>query len=98
LSAAKVLEIFDAKVNGLDSDALGFLEKPDPAMLLELTGDWKPKLSERELLRVQSPEFGLGARDAALVVGVNRTQTAGQLVNSGADVEVNFSQVAVGVD
>ena len=97
LSAAKVLSLFDAKVDGIDADELGIPGKPDPAMLLELTR--RLGATPERTAVVEDAIAGVRAgRDGgfALVIGVNRSPTPGRLLESGADVEVaDLSEVGL---
>lgn len=97
LSAAGVLDLFDARVDGEVADELGLPGKPEPDMLLELT-----KRLEATPLRtavVEDATAGVQAGRAggfALVIGVNRSSTQGRLLGSGAHVEVaDLSEVRV---
>ena len=97
LSAANVLDLFDAKVDGEDAEELGIPGKPQPAMLLELTRRLRAK-PERTAV-VEDAIAGVQAGRAGgftLVIGVNRTPTRGRLIESGADIEVaDLSEVGV---
>lgn len=89
LTAGGVLDLFDARVDGGVASDLALRGKPQPDMLLELTRrlGTVPKRTavvEDALAGVQAGRAG----GFALVVGVNRTPTAGRLLRAGADVEV----------
>ena len=89
LTAGGVLDLFDARVDGEVAGELALRGKPQPDMLLELTRrlGTVPKRTavvEDALAGVQAGRAG----GFALVVGVNRTPTAGRLLQAGADVEV----------
>ena len=89
LSAANVISLFDAKVDGLDADRLGLPGKPDPATLIELARRLgvhpnRAAVIEDAVAGVQAGRAGL----FALVIGVNRAGKQGVLLENGADVEV----------
>ncbi len=89
LRAAGVLELFDAKVDGVDADELGLAGKPAPAVFVEAARrlDTVP---ERAVV-VEDAIAGVEAgRDGhfGLVVGVNRSGETGVLKEHGAHVEV----------
>jgi beta-phosphoglucomutase family hydrolase len=90
LKAANVLALFDAKVDGVDADALGLKGKPDPAMLLELTR--KLGSTPARTVVVEDAIAGVEAGRAGgfgLVIGVNRSPDHGRLIASGANIEVS---------
>ena len=89
LATANVLSLFDAKVDGLDADRLGLPGKPDPATLLELAR--RLGAMPRRVAVVEDAIAGVQAGRAGhfrLVIGVNRSNTQGMLLDNGADVEV----------
>lgn len=89
LSAANVLMLFDAKVDGVDADELGIPGKPHPAMLLELTRRLGTAPERTAIVEDSIAGVYAGKRGRfALVIGVNRSATPGQLLNNGADIEV----------
>jgi beta-phosphoglucomutase family hydrolase len=76
LKVANVLALFDAKVDGVDADALGLKGKPDPAMLLELTR--KLRASPARTVVVEDAIAGVEAGRAggfALVICVKVTRS-----------------------
>jgi len=97
LQAAGVIGLFDEKVDGIDSAELGLRGKPDPAMLLELSrrlAALPPRtvVFEDAIAGVQAGRAG----GFGLVIGVNRSPCAGELVREGADAEVSdLAEVAV---
>ena len=100
LAAAGVDQLFDAKVDGVDAADLGLRGKPDPAMLLELA-----RRLHADPLRCLVFEDAIAGVEAGraggfrLVVGVNRSPAAGDLVAHGAHVEVtDLSEVEIGQD
>lgn len=89
LLAAKVLSLFDAKVDGTDGDKLNLPGKPDPATLLELTRRLgvlpdRTAVVEDAIAGVQAGRAG----GFALVIGVNRSSIPRVLIENGADLEV----------
>ena len=89
LSAAGVLSLFDAKVDGAVADELGLPGKPEPAMLLELTR--RLGATPERTAVVEDAIAGVKAGRSggfALVIGVNRSTAPGRLAADGADVEV----------
>ncbi len=90
LTAAGVLDLFDAKLDGVDAEQLHLEGKPDPSMLLELTRrigstPTRTVVSEDAVAGVQAGRAG----GFALVIGVNRTPHPGALLAEGADREVS---------
>lgn len=100
LSTARILDIFDSRVDGVDADRLRLPGKPDPATLLELAarlGATPPRTAvvEDAIAGVQAGRAG----GFALVIGVNRSGQPGTLRARGADVEVtDLSQVELRTD
>jgi len=89
LKAAKVLELFDAKVDGIDADELGLPGKPDPAVFLEAAR--RLEVAPERAVVVEDAIAGVRAgRDGhfGLVIGVNRSGETGVLKENGAHVEV----------
>jgi alpha,alpha-trehalase len=89
LSAANVLTLFDAKVDGADADELGIPGKPHPATLLELAR--RLGVAPSRIAVVEDAIAGVQAGRAggfAIVIGVNRSAASGELVKNGADFEV----------
>jgi alpha,alpha-trehalase len=89
LSAANVISLFDAKVDGIDADRLGLPGKPNPATLIELARRLGVQPSRAAVIEdavagVQAGRAGL----FALVIGVNRSGRLGLLLENGADLEV----------
>jgi alpha,alpha-trehalase len=89
LSAAGVLNLFDARVDGKVAQELGLPGKPHPATLLELTRrlgatSARTAVVEDAIAGVQAGRSG----GFALIIGVNRSSTPGRLLDSGAHVEV----------
>jgi alpha,alpha-trehalase len=89
LSAAEVLTLFDAKVDGVDAERLALPGKPQPATLLELAR--RLSVLPARTAVVEDAVAGVQAARAgrfALVIGVNRNTRQGILLENGADVEV----------
>jgi alpha,alpha-trehalase len=89
LAAAKVLSLFDAKVDGVDADHLGLPGKPHPATLLELSRRLGAEPGRCAV--VEDSIAGVHAGRAGgfgVVIGVNRSSSQGALLQAGADVEV----------
>ncbi|HET7666214.1 MAG TPA: trehalose-phosphatase, partial [Mycobacterium sp.] len=90
LAAAGLGELFAVRVDGVAADALGLPGKPDPAVLLEATRR-VGAIPERSVV-VEDAEAGVEAgRNGgfALVIGVDRTGHANDLLRHGADVVVS---------
>lgn len=90
LTAAGVLDLFDARVDGNDLTRLQIPGKPAPDMFLEAarqlgTTPQRTIVVEDALSGVQAGRAG-GFR---LVVGVARKRNAGELLQHGADIAVN---------
>lgn len=89
LRAANVLDLFDAKVDGVDADRLKLPGKPDPATLVELTKRlWvspdRTIVFEDSLAGVKAAQTG----NFGLIIGVNRGNAPDLLVDEGATFEV----------
>jgi trehalose-phosphatase len=97
LKAAGLGDLFTVRVDGVVADALGLRGKPDPAVLLEATSRLGA-VPERSAV-VEDAEAGVeAARNGgfALVIGVDRTGHADDLLRHGADVVVpDLADVAV---
>jgi alpha,alpha-trehalase len=97
LSAARVIDLFDDRIDGAVAGELGLPGKPHPAVLIELTrrlgaAPSRTAVFEDAIAGVQAGRAG----DFALVVGVNRGGRPGALVENGADIEVtDLSRAAV---
>jgi beta-phosphoglucomutase family hydrolase len=97
LAAARIDDLFDVHVDGLDAAALGLAGKPDPAMFLEAArrlgvGPVNAVVVEDALAGVTA-----GARGGfGLVIGVDRTGDPRSLAAAGADLVVSdLSEVDV---
>ncbi len=90
LAAAGLKDLFAVRVDGVVADELGLAGKPDPAVLLE-AANRLGAVAERTVV-VEDAEAGVEAgRNGgfALVIGVDRTGHADDLVRHGADVVVS---------
>ena len=90
LRAAGVLDLFDARVDGVDAERLGLAGKPAPDMLLEAARrlgatPGRTAVFEDAVAGVQAGRAG----GFALVAGVNHTGHPGTLLEHGAGVEVD---------
>ena len=100
LHAAGIVDLFDAKVDGVDAEKLSLPGKPSPETLVELTrrlgaSPARTAVVEDAIAGVEAGRAG----DFALVIGVNRSEKPGVLLAKGADVEVSdLSQVELNVD
>jgi alpha,alpha-trehalase len=89
LEAAGITRLFDAKVDGVDAEALGLEGKPDPAVFLEAASRLgvKPERAavvEDALAGVEAGHSG----GFGLVIGIDRGGHAEALRERGADVVV----------
>lgn len=89
LAAAGIGDLFTVRVDGIEAEKLGLPGKPDPAMLLEAARrlDADP---DRTVV-VEDAEAGVAAGRAggfALVIGVDRHESADRLSSRGADIVV----------
>ncbi|HEY9687028.1 MAG TPA: beta-phosphoglucomutase family hydrolase [Coleofasciculaceae cyanobacterium] len=97
LKAAGILELFDAKVDGVDAERLQLRGKPEPDIFLEAARQLKSDPQHSVVIEDALP--GVQAGDAgnfALVIGVNRDNQEVLLKGNGADVVVDdLEQVEV---
>jgi len=89
LRAAGVRELFEVKVDGVDSAELGIKGKPDPDIFLEAARrlsvePGRAVIVEDALAGVQAGRKG----GFGLVIGVDRTGHGDELVKQGADIVV----------
>ena len=97
LKAAGVGDLFPVRIDGVVADELGLPGKPNPAVLLEATRRLGVR-PDRSVV-VEDADAGVSAGRSggfALVIGVDRTGHADELLQSGADVVVaDLADVAV---
>ena len=89
LEAARLRELFDVEVDGVEADRLGLAGKPDPALFLEATRRLGVAPARAAVIEdaLAGVEAGRRGRFRA-VVGVDRGGQAAALVERGADVVV----------
>jgi alpha,alpha-trehalase len=97
LDAAGVAGLFDARVDGDTAAELGLAGKPEPAVFLEAAR--RLGVEPARAVVVEDAESGVAAGAAGgfgLVVGVDRAESPGRLLENGADVVVDdLAQVGV---
>lgn len=98
LDAAGLTDLFGVRVDGVVAAEMGLAGKPEPALLLESAR--RLGVAPDRTVVVEDAEAGVeaGRRGGfALVVGVDRTGHAQQLIDRGADVVVcDLTAVVVG--
>jgi beta-phosphoglucomutase family hydrolase len=98
LTAASALELFDARVDGVDAEQRGITGKPAPDVFVTAASDCgatpdRAVVVEDAVSGVQAGRAG----DFALVIGVDRGGNAEALAANGADVVVDdLDKVVVG--
>jgi len=89
LTAAGVIDLFDARVDGVVAADLGLRGKPDPAMFLEAGRRLGVRPAQAAVVEDALSGVAAGAAgNFALVVGVARTGQHDALLEAGADVVV----------
>ena len=89
LEAAAVIDLFDARVDGLDARALGLAGKPDPALFLEAARQLGAAPADSVVVEDAEAGVEAGRRGGfGLVVGVDRHRAPLGLRAHGADVVV----------
>lgn len=97
LAAGGVESLFDVQVDGVEADALGLPGKPDPAIFLEAAQQVAVH-PERAIVAADAVRGVAAARQGgfALVLGVDHTGHAGDLLWHGADrVVTDLGEVSV---
>ncbi|MEV3988019.1 HAD-IA family hydrolase [Streptomyces sp. NPDC049837] len=93
LAAARVLDLFDALVDGVEAARLGLPGKPDPALFLEAARRLAAPPADCAVVEDALAGAEAGRRGGfGLVVGVNRTGVpgaGGALHRAGADIVVH---------
>jgi len=90
LRAGGVLDLFDAKVDGVDSDNLGLKGKPEPDIFLEAASELgvdpgRSAIVEDSIAGVEAGRKG----KFKLIIGVDRAGHGSELKKQGADIVVN---------
>lgn len=100
LDAANLSDLFEVRVDGVDSEILGIAGKPAPDIFLEAAR--KLKVEPERTVVIEDAISGVKAGRAGrfgLVVGVARTGDKESLLENGADVAVgDLSEVGVTED
>jgi alpha,alpha-trehalase len=90
LDAAGIVQLFDAKVDGVDADELGLQGKPDPAVFLEAARRLGVEPGRAAVVEDALAGVEAGRRGRfALVIGIDREGHGDQLLERGADVVVS---------
>ncbi|MFC1898827.1 trehalose-phosphatase [Chloroflexota bacterium] len=90
LKSAGILDLFEVKVDGIDSSELHLKGKPDPAIFLEAARQLGVKPEETIIVEDALAGVEAGRRGKfRIVIGVNRTGQGGELKKYGADIEVS---------
>lgn len=90
LRASGILDLFDAKVDGVDSDDLGLKGKPEPDIFLEAASDLGVDPSRAAIVEDSIAGVEAGRKGKfKLVIGVDRAGHSGELKKQGADIVVN---------
>jgi alpha,alpha-trehalase len=89
LDSAGIRSLFDASVDGIDSEQLGLAGKPDPALFLEAAARIGVPPAEAAVVEDATAGVEAGRRGGfALVLGVSRSGDADGLIEHGADFVV----------
>jgi alpha,alpha-trehalase len=89
LEAAGIRNLFDEKVDGVDSEELGLKGKPDPAIFLEAAKRIGVEPSEAAIVEDAQAGVEAGRRGRfGLVIGIARSGDKGPLEQKGADIVV----------
>ena len=97
LEAAGISGLFSARVDGVESEAIGLKGKPDPDIFLEAA--WRLGVEPQRTVVVEDAIAGVQAGkdgDFGCVIGVDRTGRGDDLKENGADVVVaDLSEVDI---
>jgi trehalose-phosphatase len=98
LEAAKLVHLFDAKVDGVDREELGLEGKPSPDVYLEAAR--RLNVTPERAIIVEDSIAGVQAGRQGhfgCVIGVNRNNNGANLKKNGADIVLkDLSEVGVG--
>ncbi|WNG79852.1 trehalose-phosphatase [Mycobacterium sp. ITM-2016-00316] len=97
LRAAGIGDLFGVRIDGVVADELGLPGKPDPAVLLEAARRLAARPERAVVVEDADAGVSAGRRGGfTLVIGVDRTGHADELLSCGADVVVtDLADVAV---
>ncbi len=99
LDAANISDLFNVKVDGVDSESLDLKGKPDPAIFIEASH--RLEVNPERCVVVEDAISGVraGSRGGfGLVIGVNRGKQEKALKDGGADLVVNdLSEIEIEV-
>lgn len=97
LESAHVTDLFDVKVDGVDSQNLGLKGKPEPDIFLEAARKLGVQSAEAAVIEDALAGVEAGRRGQfGLVIGVDRSGQERELLARGADVVVeDLSQIVV---
>jgi alpha,alpha-trehalase len=97
LEAGKVAHLFELRVGGVEAESHGLHGKPDPAVFLDAARRLGVDAGRAAVIEDAIAGVEAGRRGGfALVIGVDRTGNAGDLLEAGADAVVrDLSEVAV---
>jgi beta-phosphoglucomutase family hydrolase len=89
LTAGKVLDLFDTKVDGVDADVMGLKSKPEPDLFLEAARRLSVEPARAAVFEDALAGVAAGRRGGfGFVVGIDRAGQAEALREAGADVVV----------
>jgi alpha,alpha-trehalase len=97
LETANIRNLFDVKVDGLDSAELHLMGKPDPAIFLEAARQLDVKVEKTAIVEDSLAGIEAGYRGRfKLVIGVDRAGHSKELRQQGADIVVqDLSQLEI---
>ena len=100
LSSAGVLDLFDARVDGVEAGELGLRGKPAPDTLVRLAR--KLRAEQKRVIVVEDAIAGVRAGKAGgfgLVIGLNRNDYGAELAINGADLVLSdLGELSIGED